>query len=735
MTLTQLVSQENWQEFDQAWNELKSSAGPIEDLLSALHVVGDRKRLPRCLPMIKEHAAALLAAGRPADAAQLLGAAVAGGGAPGELMGPLVEAAQAAWGAESWWGPYTQIARLTPDNFNARTAWAAFERLVGFEAKRLVFHRGGWGVGEVLEIDRGALEVVVRFQSGRKDRFPASAAVEIFDLLSEEDLRAVHFRDPVAMKRRLREDPLSILKAVVERHGGHASNAAIRNALLQVGVEGSAWSSWWKRARKQAEESAWFKVTGTAAKGEVHLLRTASDPVADLKGKLENSASLGDLLARVRDMLVGQQGDANIRTMALAVLETRAKDERQPFPDRLAAWLLLRDEGGAPRPELLALIAAASAETGPIGAGAGRRAEPAANPAPRLWALFQTLTVARDQERCLLALQDLYGETWLDEAAKNLLHAPGGMVRLAIDALIAAGRQKELAATYSDLLARPLRSPEALLQLARAVEGGRVEGDFPPPIQRAEALLSLASYLFVNKKGDAHLSRVQARLVEFLCKGRTPVLKKLLADSEHVALEGLMRTLQRGVDEELDRMLTSITSRAAPPSTPSDAGYFWEDDRIWTTRGGLERRRAELRVLREEKIPANQDAIGKAAAMGDLSENAEWEMAIQEQQKLTQRASEIETELRAVELIENAILPEDTVCPGTSVRYRDVDRGSEHEIAILGPWDTDGEHIVSYRAPLAAGLLGRHPGDRARIKLPSGELQVEVLAARPADLQ
>jgi len=726
MTLTQLVSQEHWQEFDVAWNELKSSDGPIEDLLSALQVVGDRKRLPRCLPMIKEHAAALVAAGRPADAAQLLGAAVTGGGAPGELMGALVDAAQQAWGRESWWGPYTQIARLSPDNGNARAAWTAFERLVGFEAKRLVFHRGGWGVGEVLEIDRNALEVLVRFQSGRKDRFPVSAAVEIFDLLPEADLRALHFRDPAAMKKRLREDPLSVLKAVVERHGGHATNAAIKNALLQVGVEGSAWSSWWKRARKQAEESAWFKVTGTAARGEVHLLRTASDPVADLKTKLRNSASLADLLVRVREMLVGQQGDAAIRAMVLEVLEQQARNESEPIQDRLAAWLILRDEGGVPRPELTALLTAPTAQKGSETAGGA--------PSP-MWALFQTLTVARDQERCILALQDIYGDAWLDEVARNLLQAPGGMVRLAIDALIAAGRQKELAASYADLLGRPLRSPETLLNLARAVEGGRVEGDFPPPLQRAEALLSLASYLFVNKKGDPHLTRVQARLVEFLCKGKTPVLKRLLADSEHVALEGLMRTLQRGVDEELDRMLTSITSRAAPPATPADTGFFWEGDRIWSTRKGLDARRAELRVLREEKIPANQDAIGKAAAMGDLSENAEWEMAIQEQQKLTQRASEIEAELRGVELIESAILPEDTVCPGTIVRYRDLVKRSEHEIVILGPWDTDGEHIVSYRAPLAAGLLGRRPGDRARIKLPSGELQLEVLATRPVELQ
>jgi transcription elongation factor GreA len=122
--------------------------------------------------------------------------------------------------------------------------------------------------------------------------------------------------------------------------------------------------------------------------------------------------------------------------------------------------------------------------------------------------------------------------------------------------------------------------------------------------------------------------------------------------------------------------------------------------------------------------------------MGDLSENAEWEMAIEEQRTLTSRAAEIEAELRGTELIENAILPEDVVCPGSFVRYRETKSQAEHEIAILGPWDTDqDEHVVSYRAPLAAGLLGRRPGEHARITLPSGELDVEILAARPVNLE
>jgi len=209
-------------------------------------------------------------------------------------------------------------------------------------------------------------------------------------------------------------------------------------------------------------------------------------------------------------------------------------------------------------------------------------------------------------------------------------------------------------------------------------------------------------------------------------------LRRLLAHAGAEEMQGLQRMLQRGVDEAIDSQFTEIAMRAIPAAMRTERPNFWEGDRIWTTRAGLERRRAELRVLREVKIPANQEAIGRAAAMGDLSENAEWEMAIEEQRNLTSRAAEIEAELRGTELIENAILPEGLVCPGSLVRYREAKTRAEHEIAILGPWDTNqDDHVVSYRAPLAAGLLGRRPGDRATIALPSGSLDVEILAATP----
>jgi len=310
------------------------------------------------------------------------------------------------------------------------------------------------------------------------------------------------------------------------------------------------------------------------------------------------------------------------------------------------------------------------------------------------------------------------------------------MVRPLVDALYAGGRKEELATHYRELLGRPLRTPDLFVALARLAESGKLPGEFPPAVQRGQALLSLATYLYVNRRGDPQHAKTQTRLVEFLTKGKDPILRKLLAKADSDTLQSLQRMLQRGVDETIDNMFTEIAMRGIPTSARGDAPNFWDGDRIWTTKAGLDRRRAELRLLMDVKIPANQDAIGRAAAMGDLSENSEWEMAIEEQRNLTTRASQIEAELRVAELIENATLPENVVCPGSVVRYRELENKSEHQIEILGPWDTDqGEHVVSYRAPLAAGLLGRRPGDRARITLPSGTLEVQVIAAEPVHLE
>jgi transcription elongation factor GreA len=230
------------------------------------------------------------------------------------------------------------------------------------------------------------------------------------------------------------------------------------------------------------------------------------------------------------------------------------------------------------------------------------------------------------------------------------------------------------------------------------------------------------------------MARAQQRLTDLLLEGQPPLAQRMLEGAEISALRTVRGMLQRGVDERLDSLITDVVIDMGGDVFRAEQRPFWEEDQIWTTRAGLEKRDGELRELKEKKLPANAEAIAKAAAFGDLSENAEWEQAIEEQRQLTNAASEMDKELRIAALLENALIPADTVCPGTRVRFRDRRSREEHTVTILGPWDARDDSTISYKAPLARGMLGRHRGDVATIELPSGTQEVEILTIEPAPL-
>ena len=245
------------------------------------------------------------------------------------------------------------------------------------------------------------------------------------------------------------------------------------------------------------------------------------------------------------------------------------------------------------------------------------------------------------------------------------------------------------------------------------------------------ALVELGVHLEEQKRGDTLMTRAHQRLVDLLAGGEPPLLTQLLAEADAEEYLGLGTALQRGLDDKLDTLLTDSALSKGIDLFKTSSRNFWAEDRIWTTREGLKRREKELRELIDKKIPENAEAIARAASYGDLSENAEWEQAIEEQRQLTSAASAMEKELRMAALLENASIPEDMVAPGTLVRYREAASGKEAEIAILGPWD-DHPRGVSYRAPLAAGMLGLHVGESGLITLPSGTLEVSILGIEVA---
>ncbi len=718
MSLVRHIRQQDWSGLEEAWTELILDTGEIAPALEAVALLARRKLIPRCLPLVREHAELLVDAERPKEAAELLGTAMLLGGSPGELARPLFLAAEAAWGAEEIWDIFVEIAGLRENVQDMRKAWRSFRKLLAIEPGRVVYHAKGWGLGVIGEIDLADRVAAVQFSTGRRDRFPFSTAIEIFEILEEDDLRNLVAKDPEELGRRLKKQPLDVLRWILRRNGGKANHAGIKLAMGTLGVEGGAFTAWWRRARKAAETSEWFEISGPAARASVRMLDQATDPAESIRHQLKRTGDLGQALARVRLLLSGGKLPEDVRNAALDTLAELSRDESMPRPDRLACWLFLREQWRTTPPALHALLQNAAADPAPV--------DPSQPPA--LWSLFQLVPGVRDQERCIELLQEIHGpDAWLDAAAPHLHHAAPGMARGIIEALDRAGRHEELITHYTTLLTRPARNPTVVVRLGECIETGEWEDRLPPRLQRAQCLLQLGVYLMRKSVANVTLTRARGRLSVLLTEGRPPLLARLLQDTTIDDLRTLAILVDSGVDGPIDRVFTRIAVEVSPDVFRDDDRPFWVTGGVWTTRAGLAGREEELRVLRDIKIPENAEAIGKAASYGDLSENSEWEAAIEEQRHLTSRAMEIENDVRDAQLLEDAPIPENTVVPGTAVRFRDLRRGGERRVRILGPWDSTDEDVISYRSPLATAMLGRQIGETLRFELPSGAEEIEIL--------
>src|SRR5262249_9146769 len=150
-----------------------------------------------------------------------------------------------------FWDLYRELAGLRDGAPDMRAAWRRFRKLLSLAEGRVVYHAAGWGLGRIDGLDLAAREASVRFTPGQSDPLPLSHARGIFEVLEPGDLRALVVNAPKELERLLKEEPLEPLRWVLLKNDGRASQAAIKLAMGTLGVEGSRFTAWWKRAQKQ----------------------------------------------------------------------------------------------------------------------------------------------------------------------------------------------------------------------------------------------------------------------------------------------------------------------------------------------------------------------------------------------------------------------------------------------------------------------------------------------------
>jgi transcription elongation factor GreA len=147
---------------------------------------------------------------------------------------------------------------------------------------------------------------------------------------------------------------------------------------------------------------------------------------------------------------------------------------------------------------------------------------------------------------------------------------------------------------------------------------------------------------------------------------------------------------------------------------------------------GAESLRIELRTLKSEARPNVIKAIAEARAHGDLSENAEYHAAREQQGFIEGRIQELESKLGNAEIIDVTQLTQTgKVVFGTTVELEDEDSGAKVTYQIVGEDEADIKlGRISFASPIARALVGKSEGDAVEVATPGGTRNYEVIAVR-----
>ncbi len=146
------------------------------------------------------------------------------------------------------------------------------------------------------------------------------------------------------------------------------------------------------------------------------------------------------------------------------------------------------------------------------------------------------------------------------------------------------------------------------------------------------------------------------------------------------------------------------------------------------TREGLEQLEQELENLRTVKRSEVKERLKEAIALGDLSENSEYDDAKNEQAFMEGRILELEKMIRNAKVIEDGVQQEGTITVGSVVTVKDIEFDEITEYRLVGTVEADPmNNRISNESPVGRALLGHKAGEIIDVEVPAGIIQLEII--------
>lgn len=556
---------------------------------------------------------------------------------------------------------------------------------------------------KVTRVDRKTWRMTIDAGSGTE----TLGAVELADRFrraATDEFAVLRFLDPDRLAERLESDPAGIIVELCKAKGGTMSSLDLEAVLVPDVLEEARFKAWFTKARTAIKKRSDLSIDGRSP----YTLVYADVPLAHGEIMLAEFQKLRDPTDRLErfEKYLRECKDRNEVPVEASLrgcfdaATRQAKDfSAKESPRAGFAWAIagrIGDACGADHPwnGLRDLLKTSGNPTIPM----------------------SHITEDALFDRAVGALGEAHPARWRELLLDMLPSLAANVCDRAACHLVDAGWDvSEFDALVQRILAAPAANFEAMLWLW----DGPSKKELDERVNLLTMLTRIMRTLDDARRGQGvpkeHAKIIAARSRTVLGARRYERFLKLLQTLDPGMASPLktqiavLDNLGRAVPEDMiDHLKLKFPSKEVFVQTPA-----WKrEDVLYVTREALSRRQEEVEYHVNVKMKENAQAIGNAAALGDLSENSEYKFALEERDLLRARLGQMNSELAMAQVITSGEVSAAQIGIGTQVLFIHVTTGQKLEMTFMGPWDADpAKGWINYKAPLCQTLMGKKVGD------------------------
>ena len=567
------------------------------------------------------------------------------------------------------------------------------EKLVGFKAGSLVLSKA-WGLGTVKKLDYFYRRITVDFKTKKGHQFTYDAAIDMLESAPEGHILVLRQADPAAFEAMLKDRPGEFIKAVLKSYGDMPITRLEDVCVANGFVKSVNWKSYWDKARAELKADKLVEIPVRRA-DPIRLKASVEDYGEGWLTAFSHETDPKLILAGVREYVA--QGKLKVADDAV-----KAKiGERLVFAVTAARKV---DDA------LYARLACLVTEL-----GFGN--PPAAEMREYLWErkrfIKAAATLPAREVGAMIAFLAC------DAASKEKLYkAIPELCFTAVTEIVAQfGKEPECRAAVGGYMKEPKAPATLTTLLVGKYEGFKDWSELPPLI----TLLTHAIALGEGRQGGETLK--MQNLIRRLF-GDRKWLEKVFGWLSPADQALFFERFQASIAWDPSTHHTTVVrmTKIVPALEAHVVKVEKKKEyaRITSFRSFGLKKQEYLKLINED-MPANVKRIEFAKGFGDLSENAEYQYAKDEQRALMQKQTVMQADLEAVKPGDFSDATTDEVMPGVTVVIDTPDGTKTY--SVLGEWDNDVERgILSSKARLAQNMLGKKVGDDFELPDEDGNL-------------